>query len=221
MPTWPARLHLGSSTPNNPPLGSKSAAPKSQRYQEQPLGNTHQTSSLHGLPIPSTASLDTSRSSEKPRHERSHSHPFPSIFSGGRKAEKAVEADRDALEILDGSPMLSPGHASKDYMTPANVNTSQNGEQDFKTGKCITCDSLVRWPKHLDVFRCTVCLMVNDLKSGAGRAAEGQGAEASATSYSVLKQIPPKKGNPKRSSSRSTSDFDVQPRLYLWKGPEL
>jgi E3 ubiquitin-protein ligase HECTD2 len=28
----------------------------------------------------------------------------------------------------------------------------------------MTCDSTVRWPKELKVFRCTVCLMINDLK---------------------------------------------------------
>ena len=33
-----------------------------------------------------------------------------------------------------------------------------------REGKCATCDSSVRWPQHLEVYRCTVCLMINDLK---------------------------------------------------------
>ena len=32
------------------------------------------------------------------------------------------------------------------------------------TGKCVTCDSTVRWPQDLKVFRCTTCLTINDLE---------------------------------------------------------
>ncbi|KAK8024746.1 ubiquitin protein ligase [Apiospora arundinis] len=40
----------------------------------------------------------------------------------------------------------------------------QRGPIDFRTGNCMTCGGLVRWPKELDVFRCTICLTINDLK---------------------------------------------------------
>ena len=37
-------------------------------------------------------------------------------------------------------------------------------DEDLITGKCMTCDCMVRWPKELLVFRCTICLTINDLK---------------------------------------------------------
>lgn len=30
-------------------------------------------------------------------------------------------------------------------------------------GQCMCCDSTVRWPSNLSMFRCTICLSVNDL----------------------------------------------------------
>ncbi|KAK8134587.1 hypothetical protein PG984_006599 [Apiospora sp. TS-2023a] len=40
----------------------------------------------------------------------------------------------------------------------------QRGPIDFRNGNCMTCGGLVRWPKELDIFRCTICLTINDLK---------------------------------------------------------
>ena len=40
--------------------------------------------------------------------------------------------------------------------------------KDMVAGRCMTCNTAVKWPKHLNVFRCTSCLMVNDLDAGAG-----------------------------------------------------
>lgn len=48
-------------------------------------------------------------------------------------------------------------------------------EKDLTTGKCMTCDSMVRWPKNLSVFRCTVCLTINDLKPILLEARRGDG----------------------------------------------
>lgn len=39
-----------------------------------------------------------------------------------------------------------------------------DGTEDFSTGKCLTCSMTMRWPKNLSTFRCTECLMVNDLE---------------------------------------------------------
>ncbi|KAL8694400.1 MAG: hypothetical protein Q9218_000966 [Villophora microphyllina] len=36
--------------------------------------------------------------------------------------------------------------------------------KEMETGHCATCGSTVKWPKHLSVFRCTICLMVNDIR---------------------------------------------------------
>lgn len=177
MPSWPARLHLGSPAPGP---GPKSRAPKSPPYRENHIeANTYHDQPLHGVPV---IALTGASSPSRPNHGRSHSHPFPSIFGTGKKAEKISEIDcnDDALEALTESPSVSTGFASKDHMA-ADRTALQNGEKELVTGKCITCDSLVRWPRHLDVFRCTVCLMVNDLKPGAGSSTEGREIEGPIT----------------------------------------
>lgn len=171
MPSWPARLHLGSTAPGS---GPKSRAPRSPPNREDQVEeNTYHDQPLHGVPVIAVASAS---SPSRPSHGRSYSHPFPSIFGNGKKTEKIIDLDynEDALETLTESPVVLTGLASKDNMA-VNGTSLQNGEKDFVTGKCITCDSLVRWPRHLDVFRCTVCLMVNDLKPGAGSSVEGEG----------------------------------------------
>ena len=42
---------------------------------------------------------------------------------------------------------------------------TQQGNSELMTGNYATYGSLVRWPLYLNAFRCTVCLMVNHLKS--------------------------------------------------------
>ena len=174
MPSWPPRLHLSSHAPDP---GSKSTvrALKSPQHREDQIGeNMYHDQPLHGVPI---ITLTSTSSPSRPSHGRSYSHPFPSIFGIGKRTEKLPEnnSNDDAIKTLTESSSISTGLASKDQM--AKGNSLLNGEKHFVTGKCSTCDSRVRWPRHLDVFRCTVCLMVNDLKPGIGLLTEGRGAE--------------------------------------------
>ncbi|RYO81986.1 hypothetical protein DL764_009684 [Monosporascus ibericus] len=103
----------------------------------------------------------------KPRrpapHSRSMSHPFPNIFSSKKKkAPGQVDHSRhdDSGSGDDYSPQPQPNPRTQP-MTTRNV---PRGPTDFATGNCMTCSSLVRWPKELLVFRCTICLTINDLK---------------------------------------------------------
>lgn len=190
MPYWPARLHLGSSAPGPSP---RSRAPKSPSYREDQVeDHTYHDQLLHGVPI---IALNDTSSPFRPSHGRSYSHPFPSIFGSGKKAEKISETGciNDTLEMPTESQYLSTGLAPKDHMA-ANGNPLQNGEKDLVTGKCSTCDSLVRWPRHLDVFRCTVCLMVNGLKPGADLSTEGRVAEGAFTTTPSSSPDLPRKG---------------------------
>lgn len=57
-----------------------------------------------------------------------------------------------------GSFSTSP---SKDSAAQTQYQGQGDGEV---TGRCATCDSTVRWPKRLSVFRCPVCSMINDLE---------------------------------------------------------
>lgn len=91
-----------------------------------------------------------------PNHGRSISHPFPSIFG------KNQERRHDTLSNDTDGNSNDADHAMQ-FLKSSNTQQSDCND-DFVTGNCATCDSTVRWPRQLDVYRCTVCLMVNDLK---------------------------------------------------------
>lgn len=59
---------------------------------------------------------------------------------------------------------LGPGSRSK---APAHPTGPLNGkplsDKDFTSGNCMTCGALSRWPKGLRVFKCTLCVTINDL----------------------------------------------------------
>ena len=91
-------------------------------------------------------------------HGRSMSHPFPSLFSGKKK--RSEETTGTAAAAVGGGAFDSTDDESSSSPLKQKV-----ADKDLKTGKCMTCDSMVRWPKELKVFRCTVCLTINDLKA--------------------------------------------------------
>lgn len=68
--------------------------------------------------------------------------------------------------VIDAKTLLvgSPGTLVTDQVGFSRLDSAHTEEVEMTSGKCATCDCQVRWPRHLDVFRCTVCLMVNDLK---------------------------------------------------------
>lgn len=167
MPSWSSRLL--SSTPTSSstlPSGGASAhdVPAKTPPSAIDASNTH----LHGVPVletmPSRGSPPSVSPSRRPtRHGRSISHPFPSFFGSGRRNEKrgephAIEEDVDPLEDEVEYDKLLP-------RTPSQKAAAQFTDKNLVSGRCATCGSLVRWPQHLEVYRCTVCLMINDLKS--------------------------------------------------------
>jgi E3 ubiquitin-protein ligase HECTD2 len=115
----------------------------------------------------------------RPRHTRSVSHPFPSLFSGRKGKKKSSsgaaataaaadddddESDSDSLAAA-GSGFMGGGKPPPPTMRGHHRNgSSALGSRDFTTGHCMTCGSLVRWPQDLHMFRCTICLTVNDLQ---------------------------------------------------------
>lgn len=107
--------------------------------------------------------------SRPPQHSRSKSHPFPSLFASKKKKETGYADD----STDDNSPARNQS-SSRPTMTPR---TFPRGPTDFTNGYCMTCGSLVRWPKELDVFRCTICLTINDLKPYTPVREEGKGAQ--------------------------------------------
>ena len=95
------------------------------------------------------------------RHGRSVSHPFPSIFSG-RKKKQGDTVRVGGFDSTDDEK-VSPVLARSTALNPT-AKQAKGPDKDLMTGKCMTCDSMVRWPNNLKVFRCTVCLTINDLK---------------------------------------------------------
>ncbi|KAL8717627.1 MAG: hypothetical protein Q9225_005146 [Loekoesia sp. 1 TL-2023] len=81
------------------------------------------------------------------------------VDSHNRAETGAQNPQDDPVPILPSetglgkSSSVSP-HGSK----------SKTHDNELVSGRCATCDSSVRWPSHLSVFRCTICLMVNDLQ---------------------------------------------------------
>ncbi|KAI4256761.1 MAG: hypothetical protein LQ352_001944 [Teloschistes flavicans] len=108
--------------------------------------------------------------SQARRHSRSFSHPLDTALGHGKKANASSRDEPNvfAKDVQDRStPFSMPG--SRVYES-SNVSDGRlrPGAKEMEIGHCATCGSTVKWPRNLSVFRCTVCLMVNDVRqSGA------------------------------------------------------
>ncbi|KAL2021172.1 hypothetical protein VTK56DRAFT_7478 [Thermocarpiscus australiensis] len=101
---------------------------------------------------------------QRPRHARSMSHPFPSLFSGWKKKSGTMAGSDISGADSDGE--AGPSHSARGKPPPTRGHRagSSVGSRDFTTGHCMTCGSLLRWPRELHVFKCTICLTINDLQ---------------------------------------------------------
>lgn len=159
------------SRPNRPSLGQYDFALRNPPTNE-PQNRSRANSRLPDydpIRIPEVqieSSSDDDIPISKPRrpaqHSRSMSHPFPSLFSSkkkkiGRAGDNFGEDD----STDDVSPKQNVRQSPQPHAAPRRI---PRGPADFSTGNCMTCASLVRWPKELHVFRCTICLTINDLK---------------------------------------------------------
>lgn len=163
MPTWPTRLFSGISAPSSSStLGQSWTEGGSQ--DDRPRGGAQTVMPLRSPPLSASRNQNGNSVARRPsQHGRSISHPFPSIFGSGKKRnpkEDEVENVVDAKTLLVGSP----GTQVTDPVGFSRLDSAHAEEVEMMSGKCATCDCQVRWPRHLDAFRCTVCLMVNDLK---------------------------------------------------------
>jgi E3 ubiquitin-protein ligase HECTD2 len=112
------------------------------------------------------------RAAPNPRpssHGRSMSHPFPSLFSSKRKvAPKNPSPDDFDSDSDSDAEMLGLGPGSKQKRPaqpagPSKVNGRPLMDKDFASGNCMTCGAMSRWPRGLKVFKCTLCMTINDL----------------------------------------------------------
>ena len=126
---------------------------------------TYEIPALRRKPLPDSPGSGAS----KLNHSRSFSHPFPSIF-GSKKLDKKNKHGGDFDGIRDSR------HEEGGVKHPAAESSIPQGNRQPVTGKCMTCDSTVRWPQGLQVFRCTTCLTINDLEYNPEKRPELQGS---------------------------------------------
>ncbi|KAI0512856.1 hypothetical protein F5B22DRAFT_287128 [Xylaria bambusicola] len=141
---------------NEPPTRSRA----NSRYREaQPA-----LRNLQLLQGDSSSSEDDIISKPKPlsKHSRSMSHPFPSLFSSKKKKNAAADSEHGYVDDVGDRDFHSKVYSNSSQTT--NTSRIATGPAELATGNCMTCAGLVRWPKDLQVFRCTKCLTINDLK---------------------------------------------------------
>lgn len=124
--------------------------------------------SLHTSPNVQSSSNASSQAPPTTKHDRSMSHPFPSLFHS-RQKRQGINA-LSASDSSDGDNHILPSQSASRIVTSKHTRPP---DKILVTGKCMTCDSTVRWPKELLVFRCTVCLTINDLKPQVATSPDG------------------------------------------------
>lgn len=103
-----------------------------------------------------------SSNTPKPTHNRSFSHPFPNLFGSKRSERKHHnKGEQDGISNASRDGRIDEGKVKAIGQETA----SQRVDRQPVTGRCMTCDSTVRWPQGLKVFRCTTCLTINDLEA--------------------------------------------------------
>lgn len=159
MPSWPPRLLHTPQAPN----ASQTIEARRNRFikEDSEVGASTSVSLQSGH-------RDRPRSSVSFRHGRSYSHPLTSIFSPARNGDNAYRSETNTHpnpsqhKPNNSRPDVTSSKASRVYPETSKLLAQ---DRQLVSGRCATCDSTVKWPAHLSVFRCTVCLMVNDLQS--------------------------------------------------------
>jgi len=174
MAPWSNRI-LSPSSRNEPsPVtpGTSTASPARTRGPSR-VTEADILENAYGIPTLQTgggSAKPTQTGSHGRSHGRSMSHPFPSLFTGKKKRNGD---NAGGFESTDDDT-ISPATARNLAHNPT-AKQPKVLDKDLMTGKCMTCDSMVRWPKELKVFRCTVCLTINDLKPIILEARHGDG----------------------------------------------
>ncbi|KAJ0125354.1 HECT-domain-containing protein [Diaporthe amygdali] len=187
MAPWPSRLNdplpaPPSREPPLPPLPRPELEDVRKQLSRPPVRRPVASSSRSNDPnlvdasqvpsdlIPTLPTENRTAPAQRPSsHGRSMSHPFPSLFSAKRKqAPKNPSPDDFDSDSDSDAEMLGLGPGSKQKrpaqpLGPSKVHVKPAGDKDFASGNCMTCGAMSRWPKGLKVFKCTLCMTINDL----------------------------------------------------------
>jgi len=166
MAPWPGKVdshrptdvsanHLQSQTSGRRPHASSTGSRYTARIDEFEVLDSYQ---IHAGSSSSEGDLHPR---PRPSHSRSMSHPFPSLFSTKKKKSSQMVADASESDSADDVGSMSKVAKPQ---TRGHKNGSSSGSRDYSTGRCMTCGSLVRWPRDLQMFKCTICLTINNLQ---------------------------------------------------------
>lgn len=189
MPSWPGRFisqsssHPRPTTPTTPTtIQHDDQRPDEPRPHARPqlphrsVANSLSAPSIHALVADHrrAAELTVSHTPSPPRsrsgHARSISNPFPALFGAVKRSDRATASAGDApgFESSDEDDHIGRrGRADRDgrlHSPTGGARARDGGEGPMTTGRCMTCDSSMRWPRDLTVFRCTICMTTNDLE---------------------------------------------------------
>ncbi|KAL9086561.1 MAG: hypothetical protein Q9159_004077 [Coniocarpon cinnabarinum] len=195
MPGWPSRL-----LPNN-----AGGAPSSRR--------AHSPDSLYDgdfdLPDIPPSLQNTSRRPSAPLQDRYASSP-PRAISSGPRPRPHMHTGSD--KISGGSRPRRPGPngiEASSYPSTSDTSLHERGPSRTKSGKgpvddrnmdagnCATCDTRVRWPKGVNEFRCSTCLMVNDFRPVQSRSRsprDGAPVSTQSSGQTTANAPPPNQG---------------------------
>lgn len=113
------------------------------------------------------------------RHGRSSSpHFLPSLAEDRTKWTNGETIKTKGCKLNGSDCSESQPKPANTLNASIRTKPTQQENTELVTGKCATCGSLVRWPRHLNLFRCTVCLMVNHLKSKSAKPTNEDGLRA-------------------------------------------
>lgn len=165
MPPWPARLHLESPSSSKPGPNARSPGLQGLRQAENEKSSVLPEPPLHGVPIlPTSRPVGEGGAAIRGYHSRQHSQGLPSEYMSrgeGLYQTEDIGGFRNEPSIL----AESPSKWGQREQSPLSFAWAGHGEdKDLIAGRCATCDSHMKWPRQLSTFRCSVCLMINDLK---------------------------------------------------------
>lgn len=167
MPAWTSRILPSTSSSSSHSNPVHAPPPPSNRINAIETDRNALIAIDYNVPILSpttpTATTTTSTAAASPSrnrrrsHARSISQPFPSLMNASalRKADKKPSTNRDFPSTVD---------LDDDEPNGVGANKIRSPSEDMVSGRCMACNSTCRWPRHVHVFRCMICLTVNDLE---------------------------------------------------------
>lgn len=166
MPSWsPPVLNCSSPTTDHTPNVFSSHNESFHNNDERDLERFVGASAYVSVAA-SSSSSECFHPVRHPRRGRSSSPHFLPSLANDDGATKARGGNLNGFDLSESRPL------------PAITLSATIRTTGLMTGKCATCGSLVRWPRHLHVFRCTVCLMVNHLKFASAKPTAEDGLRA-------------------------------------------